>query len=188
LRLITIATILLIAFGAVCADDAQKDADLADQILWLVSKPVSRIKPHWGTRAMTDLHYRLRLARAARVAADRFDVPVLLLLTIGYRETVFRPLEVGDVGRSLGIMQVGIMGRRKCKEFCKEIKTVEGGTMCGACWLDKGRQWCGSLHGGLMAYVSGKCKAKTPAAHRTFNSRLLLWNQLKTRELRRVNR
>lgn len=185
MRLITIATILLIAFAAVCSTDAQRDADLADQIRWLVSKPVSRIKPHWGTRAMTDADYRLKLARALRVAAERFQLPMLLLSTIAYRETVFRPLEVGDIGRSIGIMQVGIQGRYKCREHCKQIKTVDGGTMCGACWLDKGRQWCGSLRGGLMAYVSGACTAKSVAAQRTYNARVLLWDQLEIRKVRR---
>ncbi len=87
-------------------------------------------------------------------AAIRYDLPPRLLVAIGFYESNFRVGIKGDQGRSWGLMQVGKLGRRKCK--C-DMTTARGEIFCGACWLDKGRSWCGNLEKGLTAYACGKC-------------------------------
>jgi hypothetical protein len=173
---------LLFTLGLSVTAPAPTEQEVADGILWLVTpEKWDSLRPYRGTRAATDGEYRLELARAFIAAAERFDLPVYLLVVIGYRESVFRPELAGDQGRSLGLMQVGRQGRRRCKEHCQNPHSVDGGAMCGACWLSAGRDWCGSVVGGLMAYCSGKCKSETPRSRRAMNAKLRLWVAVKVR-------
>lgn len=133
------------------------------------------IFPYSGTKVYTDLDYRLKLADAFRNASIHFNIPIGILITIGYRESIFRP-DVTGPGGELGIMQVGKRGRRKCKEYCGEVNTISGGIFCGACWFDMGRQQCkGDLTKAVCAYASGKCKSKSERTKRIVNKRLKLW-------------
>ena len=122
----------------------------------------------------TNGHYRRtvdnqeaqELARAFESASLKFKIPVGLLVAIGYRESVFRmENQIGDDGKSHGLMQVGRKGRRDC--FC-DMDTLQGQINCGACWLNKGRSWCKSLDGGLCAYINGECECKTVNSQRAF--------------------
>lgn len=144
-------------------------------ILWLVTPNEARIPgrvaSYTGTRAYSDPSYRVELAKAFLDAAERYDVSPWLLVGMSYRETVFRMNGIGDGGKSVGLMQVGKMGRRACRDVCGGMETAHEQIMCGACWLDKGRQWCGSLDGGLSAYISGECKLRTVRAKRAFQNR-----------------
>ena len=149
-------------------------------IKWVVTPPerFDESRPYFGTRAYIEPEYRSELSRAFLKASRRFDLPLALLLATGYRESVYRTFLTGPGGEK-GIMQVGKFGRRKCKEYCGKVTEVEGGIMCGACWLDKGRQWCkGDLLKGLYAYLGGKCESKHPRTIRAFNKRLKLWAKL----------
>lgn len=157
---------------------------IEDNIMWLVSKPTNswekRYKPHYGTAAAHDQSYRRDLATAFINAAETFDVPVNLLVAIGYRETVFRLKNRGDHGFSRGIMQVGHHGRVKCKQHCKNVETdVQSSINCGACWLSKGRDWCGTIEQGLVAYCTGSCKTTNKRALATVQSRVKLWEKMK---------
>ena len=134
--------------------------------------------PYSGGKAFKDPRYRLELSEAFEKASLHFDLPIGILITIGYRESVFRPHLKGSRGE-LGIMQVGKQGQRKCKEYCSEVDTVDGGIMCGACWLNVGRTWCkGDLIKGIRAYLSGKCVSNAPLTKRVLNQRLEIWTIL----------
>lgn len=134
--------------------------------------------PYSGTRVYTNLEYRLELSKAFKKASLHFDLPIGLLIAMGYRESIFRPNLKGPNGE-LGLMQVSKYGRRKCKEYCAEIDTIDGGIMCGACWLDKGRAWCKEdLIKGLYAYAAGKCESNTPRTIRVVTKRLKIWTLL----------
>jgi hypothetical protein len=184
LKLLLILTLSLIPPNPYTAE---QDQALADGIKWLVSPPKPKelyLKPHFGTRALHDEQYRLELAIAFREAGELFGIPAELLTAMAYRETVFRPGEVGKAGE-LGILQVGKQGRRVCREHCAVFPTVKGGALCGACWLNEGRKMCGSLERGLNAYVSGKCKPSVRAG-RVAQIRIKLWRKLE--EMRDDNR
>lgn len=109
-----------------------------------------------------------RLAEAFKQSAKKYNVRLELITAIGYWETVYRN-NIGDDGRSLGIMQTGRQARNKCK--CS-METVELQIDCGACWLRKGQDWCKSERGGLTAYATGKCEAVTAKQKRIVNLRL----------------
>lgn len=120
--------------------------------------------------------YKTELAQAFLGASSAYKIDVYLLVAIGYRESVFRMTQVGDNGRSLGIMQTGTMARRSCE--CS-MDTVQGQIDCGACWLDKGRKWCGTIESGLTAYASGVCEAPNMRTKRAVRIRFKLAEILK---------
>jgi hypothetical protein len=155
-------------------------ADKAAEAIKYTVTPNHKINlfPYSGGKAYKDLQYRLELSEAFKKASLHFDLPIGILITIGYRESVFRPHLKGSRGE-LGIMQVGKQGQHKCKKYCSEVDTVDGGIMCGACWLDMGRKWCkGDLIKGIRAYISGKCVSNAPLTKRVLNQRLEIWTTL----------
>ena len=123
--------------------------------------------------------YRTKLVAAFEKASAEFNLPVSLLMAIGYRETVFRADEVGP-GGELGIMQVmpWVTKRKKGRKYCTNVLTIEGGIMCGSWWLARARDRCGSLELGVNAYVSGKCNPTHPNAVKATRNRLWLWRHL----------
>jgi hypothetical protein len=137
--------------------------------------------PYYSKRikAYKDEVYRTELVIAFERAAETFDLPVNLLIAIGYRETVFRENEVGPSGE-LGIMQVmpWVTKRRRGREHCSNVQTTEGGIMCGSWWLARARDRCGSVEAAVNAYVSGKCHPTHPRAREAASNRLWLWRYL----------
>ena len=103
-----------------------------------------------------------RTAQALADAAMAYDLPPELLARVAYYESRYRTDRIGDDGRSWGLLQVGPRGRRVCRAVCGTMTTVEEQAMCGACWLDAGRSWCGSLVGGVTAYACGRCTPTGP--------------------------
>ena len=91
--------------------------------------------------------YKQELAEAFLGASSAYKIDVYLLVAIGYRESIFRTTQVGDNGKSLGIMQTGTMARKRC---VFDMDTVQGQILTGACWLSEGRKWCGSIKAGLL--------------------------------------
>lgn len=171
--------LLLLNVSLISLDIQADDNKIMEAIKYTVT-PNHRINlfPYSGTKAFKDKSYRLELFEAFKKASSHFDLPIGILITIGYRESVFRPHLIGS-NNELGIMQVGEYGRRKCKEYCSEVDTVEGGIMCGACWLDMGRQTCkGDLIKGIRAYISGKCKSNAALTKRVLKQRLQIWTIL----------
>ena len=119
--------------------------------------------------------YVLELAHAFKNASIKYNIDVNLLIAIGYRESIFKMSEKGDNNKSLGIMQVGKQGRKACK--C-DMSSVDGQIDCGACWLDKGRSWCGDIRGGVSAYACGKCEPVNSLSKQAINIKFRLVEML----------
>ena len=164
----------------------------ADVVKWLVTPPAHRDGPTWhGGKKVThltpyhsmklrvyrDQEYAEELVAAFEYASILFDVPRNLLMAMAYRETVFRPHLVGPAGER-GILQTGKQAMRSCSEWCGGVETPGGGALCGACWLKKAKNWCGSYKGAIFAYVSGKCSHNKINVRRAVENRLLLWEIL----------
>lgn len=165
--IIVICVIMLVLLYAMKASSCE----IEDAIKWsTIEKDNIRI---YGPAAMS-VEYQQELAYAFKTAGEKYDIPPLLLVAMSYYETLYRNL-IGDNGRSHGIMQVGIMGRKKCK--CT-MNTVLNQIMCGACWLNMGRNWCGNLHDGLNAYAAGTCKSKNMRTKRAVAIRLEMQNKM----------
>jgi hypothetical protein len=163
--LLIVLSILLLAVDAMANAQRYSVPQIERIILWSVRGETCAPS---SLPVLGDPEYRTRVAQAIVDASERYNLPALYLVAIAHRETRYRTNQVGDSGRSLGMMQVGKMGRRVCRPVCSragtERATVEGDVMCGACWLDAGRGWCGSLQGALSAYVSGQCTPKSKRA------------------------
>ena len=144
-----------------CESKAQITTE--QKIEWLTSPDTSPIKAY--TR---NVENKIELAIAIDSAAEQYDVDVDYVIVIAWFETVFRNL-IGDQGRSIGEMQVGEMGRRRC--HCN-MSTVASRVNCGACWLSLGISHCGTVDSGLQAYISGDCIAQTANARRSFIRRI----------------
>lgn len=122
--------------------------------------------------------YRERLVKAFEAASLEFGLPVNLLIAIAYRETVFRYHAEGDGGER-GIMQVKPFVVKRCKQYCRDNDTPEGGIWCGSCWFAKGVKSCdGDLEAGLSAYVSGRCKPMSRKVKMAVHNRVWLWKYL----------
>lgn len=174
-----LVTTMLAIMGLLFACSKAFAGDVADGIRWTVQE-TDNLRVYGGgdtTRAHNDPEYRTELEAAFLSASDQYNIPVFLLVAMAYYETIYRN-QVGDDGRSHGIMQVGKMGRSRCK--C-DMGTVHGQINCGACWLDMGRKWCGNLDGGLYAYINGSCNAKNGRANRAFKVRNKMWAELEDR-------
>jgi len=171
-------TILLISGSAKTAEPMGRD----EAILELV-KPKAKYKPYipYGSKrlkAFRDPVYRSELVEAFEAAANEFDLPANLLIAMSYRETVYRPDLEGPAGER-GIMQVGSRAIKRCSKYCGDLETIQGGALCGACWLDRGRKACGGdIVGALFSYVSGGCSSQNKNAIYAVQNRLWLWNYL----------
>lgn len=169
--------LLIMAIADLCKAGGKQN--IASAILWTVSD-TDNTRIYRGTNnteAFKSAEYREELAHAFETAGANHGIPPMLLVAMAYYETVYRD-QTGDEGRSRGIMQVGIMGRTKC--YCN-MDTAKGQIECGACWLSMGKDWCGSLEGGLYAYINGSCTPKNVRARRAFNIRKRMQGQLEER-------
>jgi hypothetical protein len=111
-----------------------------------------------------------RFAQIFEANAERYGLPVKLLVSMAFFESHFRSGIKGDRGKSHGILQVSPYGRRKCQ--CGDMTDPEEEIRCGACWLDMGRTWCGYLKGGLTAYACGSCKTSMYRTKKKIQKRL----------------
>lgn len=167
---VMIAAFLFVSFRAQ-ASESPTVADI-DKVIEM------SLRGEYAAPASTDVGFRREIATALVNSSEKYNVPVLLLTAIAYRESRFRTKnQVGDGGLSLGMMQVGRQGRQRCSEACGSLQDAQEHTDCGACWLDQGRRWCGSLEGALSAYVCGKCKPIKPRAQWAVQNRLKLVNK-----------
>lgn len=153
-----------------CCMSKAQERTTVEKIEWLTNYKTSPVKKY--TRHVEEAD---EYASALDKAADKYKIDVDYLIVIAWSESVFRNL-IGDNGRSHGEMQVGKQGRRACK--C-DMSIIESRIDCGACWLDMGRKWCGSLDKGLQAYVGGSCIARTARAARAFQNKKRYLRRLK---------
>ena len=160
LKLSTTMLFILCSFISVlqcCESKAQMITE--QKIEWITSKNTAPVKAY--SRNVENI---TELAIAIDSAAEQYNVDVDYVIVIAWFETVFRNL-VGDHGKSLGEMQVGEMGRRRC--HCNML-TVASRVNCGACWLSLGISHCGTVDSGFQAYISGDCIAQTANTRRSF--------------------
>lgn len=144
-----------------CTLPTEEEWRVAEGIRWLVTPDPDREKKYLRVYADYRVHddegYRLELARAFLGAGAEFGFDPWLLVGMAYRESIFRMEEIGDGGKARGMMQVHGQGRKACASHCGDLGTVRQHVDCGACWLDRGRRWCGDLDGALYGYISGRC-------------------------------
>ena len=163
-----LAALCILIAGLKCCEGKTQTTE--DKIDYLTAYKTAPVKAYTGT-----IENKKGLSEAFDSAAREYEIDVDYLIVIAWFETVFRNLK-GDSGRSWGEMQVGRMGRRKCQ--CS-METVASRIQCGACWLDMGRKWGGTLNKGLQAYICGTCEPRIANAKRAYNRRMRVIKKLK---------
>jgi hypothetical protein len=127
-------------------------------------------------------------------AAELEGIDPALFVAMAYRESSFTPSAIGKLGE-IGLFQVHGKAARKC-----DLKTVAGQAACGARWLARVIAECGgyvvldskrcqktlsqaACSGGLAAYASGSCQARTKRTAWLIRARLKLADELRPRLL-----
>jgi hypothetical protein len=130
-----------------------------------------------------DAEKRETIAKEILAASNLYPVAFPeLILFISYRESQFNPRAIGDDGRSTGIMQIGFAARMVCKkEMGFNLRKRSDQLKCGAYWVQRLAEECGSLHSGLAAYNSkkGRCGG-TPRGARIARHRIRTANRMRT--------
>jgi len=139
----------------------------------VIDKKIRWLKPEQVNRPA--------LADAFFEAQNRFELPSLVLISIGYYESKYLLDAVGDGGRSVGIMQVGVKGRRRCREYCGNMKTEHEQILCGGCWLRENIDWCKTFERGLTGYACGRCRSYYARTKNAVQRRFRLWYDLHDR-------
>jgi hypothetical protein len=125
-----------------------------------------------------------REAIAKEILEASYVYPVAfpeLILFISYRESQFNPKAIGDGGKSTGIMQLGFVARRVCKkDMGLDLRKRSNQLKCGAYWVQRFAEECGSLHSGLAAYNSkkGRCGG-TPRGARMARHRIRMARRMR---------
>lgn len=117
---------------------------------------------------------RRELAVAVVEASRAYDLDPLLLLTWAFFESSLRPASVGALGE-VGLMQLHGAAADGC-----DLSTVAGQALCGAAWMRRQIDACGSLVGGLTAYASGSCRVRTERTRHMIDMRLKRWADLRS--------
>lgn len=160
----------------IALDDPSLASRYDAAIIWLAERR-GAAERH---RIIGDSAYRDSIREAAILAGTSYGFDPDLLLGIAYRESVF---DIGRVGKrgEIGLMQVGSLGRRYCREVCGKNETPEEQMLCGACWLDYGVKFCGGdLRRGLNVYASGKCDARSVGTARAVHWRYRVWRKIRS--------
>jgi hypothetical protein len=127
--------------------------------------------PCWGL-AMDAAGRRAMAEQIAKAAADN-DVPPLLVTLMAKRESSFDPSAIGFSRGEIGILQVHGLAARGC-----ELDTVEGQLACGARWMRRAFEVCGSWDRAIVAYASGRCDApKQSKLFKNSFSRFRQWHK-----------
>lgn len=122
-----------------------------------------------GARVVTDPEYRAAVVDAAIAAGDLYDLPPPLLLSMAYYESSYKVTAVGARGE-IGLLQTGDQARTVCA--CDDLQTPDGQIMCGACWLRRAHDACGTLEGALTMYAVGECSSSSPRVVQLVERRL----------------
>lgn len=113
---------------------------------------VLRDTPCWGLAA--DSVARREMAEKIVKAAEAYEVPALLLTVMAERESSFQVEAIGAARGEVGILQVHGLAARGC-----DLSTAEGQLACGASWLRKAFETCGTWERAITAYAAGYCSA-----------------------------
>ena len=120
--------------------------------------------------------------------ADYPAISAEMLVATAYRESSFRPTAVGPVGeRSLFQFQPATAHhvRLKLDPRCN-LRTVAGSAYCAAAWLANGVEYCGSLKGAIVRYITtrGRCVASSSKVDKKADLRIALIKYLENRRFR----
>ena len=112
---------------------------------------VLQASPCWGIAANAET--RRDMAEMIAEASEAAQVPPLLLTVLAKRESSFSKDAIGSRGE-VGILQVHGLAARGC-----DLSTAEGQLACGAKWLRKAFDKCGTWERAITAYAAGYCIA-----------------------------
>jgi len=133
-----------------------------ETIIHILTKglPKHRIRPWLKHPLLKRPKDMRRISRAIYEAAKLKDVPIPVLITIGFREGSFRPGSKGGIGElSMFQMTKGTAREAKKLEPLCDLSTIEGAAICSATWLGHWKERCGDWHGSFSVYATGKtCK------------------------------
>lgn len=108
------------------------------------------------------------------IAAEENDIPADLIIAISYMESSLDPSSIGFSRQEVGLMQVHGVAARGC-----ELDTQLGQLRCGASWLRRCKDMCGTWEGALTAYASGECKSNDKHIQNVIIYRMLFWDKIK---------
>jgi len=169
-----IAWLVFVATTVWTVETYATEAQVEAAIVHILEKgvPKHRIKPFVGHTLLRDTKQRKQLSRAITLAADRHDIPEMLLVAIAFRENSFRQAPVGDIDeRSVfqivtNTAKAVVYGRfswTKYKEPECTLSTVEGAALCAAALLRIHFLRCGDLPVAVILYATGHtCKPYKP--------------------------
>lgn len=139
----------------------------------IVDRAILSLVDKYKAHPMNNPEKRLSMANDIVDAGEKYNVPVLLITTIIFKESSFKTAAKGRIGE-IGLMQVHGVARRGCT-----MAHQSGQIDCGARWLAKCYTLCKTPTGALTAYATGRCKATTKRVERVVRSRLRLWEKLR---------
>ena len=99
-----------------------------------------------------DANYRADLVAIIVHISEEYNIDPMLMIATLYRESSFKMNVTGKIGEK-GMGQVHGLAKRGC-----EMSTAYGQIDCAARWIHRMELKCGSVHGAVSAYLSGKCK------------------------------
>jgi hypothetical protein len=124
---------------------------------------------HAPRHYLYDADARARFVAELRAAGAAHDIDPALLAVISYLESSWMPGAVGGIGER-GVMQVHGAAADGC-----DLSTRRGQLDCGAAWLRRSYDACGSWPGALTMYATGACKPRTDRVKRLVKYRLKMW-------------
>lgn len=158
---IAILSVLILIEVTVSADEVK------------VQKAIESLLSKAPGRALTrDKQRQAQLANDIVEASGEYDVPSLLLTMIVFRESSFKTNVTGKIGE-YGLVQVHGLAAKNC-----DLSTQVGQLRCGARWLKKSYNMCGTWKKALIAYATGKCKSGSKRVAVLIKSRMELWKKL----------
>jgi hypothetical protein len=106
------------------------------------------------------------------LASSEQSLPETLLPTIVFLESSYRMEAIGDRGE-VGLTQVHGHAAEGC-----DLTTQLGQLRCGAKWLKKAYDSCGTWEGALTMYATGECRSKKEHVKKLIAFRLRLWKKV----------
>jgi hypothetical protein len=167
-----IAWVALMVIVFIAGETYATEAEVDRAIVFLLEEGIPKhgIKPFKYHPLYKDDKKRAALARAIFTAAEKHDVPQMLLLTIAFREGSLVG-GVGDIGevstfqvipRNQRAIRRGRFPWTDYKEPECDLKTLEGAALCSAALMRIDYLKCQDWGGALVLYATGtSCKADT---------------------------
>jgi len=106
------------------------------------------------------------------LAGAEYNLPETLLPTVTFLESSYRMNAIGSRGE-VGLTQVHGNAKKDC-----DLTTQLGQLRCGAMWLRKAHDACGTWEGALTMYATGECRSKKESVKKIISFRLRLWKKV----------